>query len=305
MRAQLSPCVVALLLAGCGQGDSAPGLLGESVVPQVAFLVHNEVWSIRLDGTERVRLGTAGYTRFRTGWPRYLADGRIGVLGDDNGGIFPYVGFPEERRFQRLPQLNVTMTDSLCGVTIDGAPRLVFTETPFIELRTTLHRVNIEEQLLEPVDWQTDGLLLNPAPYADGYVLVSRLVPGQSRIDIVHVAGTGYEQPETRTIATVDSPYYAASPVRLLDGRVAFLRIDARNDFVQTTGEVWIVPAGGGRAEPSGLTDVIAITTAGDKLVYEAAGSDYVSDILYTDLNGPPVNLTNTPFISEHLGWSD
>jgi hypothetical protein len=39
-------------------------------------------------------------------------------------------------------------------------------------------------------------------------------------------------------------------------------------------------------------------------VVYEVGGADGVSDLVRTDLVGPPVNITNTPYVSEHLGWS-
>ena len=36
---------------------------------------------------------------------------RVGVLGDDTGAIYPYIGFPKEHRFQRLPQVIGTGTE--------------------------------------------------------------------------------------------------------------------------------------------------------------------------------------------------
>src|SRR4051812_39824550 len=117
--------IVAVVAAGCGAGDAAPPSLDESNSPEILFLVKNEVWTIRLDGTRRHTLGAVGDDRHRTGFPRLLPDERIAVLADDTGGIFPFVG-PHAGgagTFQRLTQMNVTLHDSLCGVTIGGAPR--------------------------------------------------------------------------------------------------------------------------------------------------------------------------------------
>jgi len=40
-------------------------------------------------------------------------------------------------------------------------------------------------------------------------------------------------------------------------------------------------------------------------LLYEEGGAKGVSDLVYTDFVHQPINVTSTPYISEHLGWSD
>src|SRR6185295_18476595 len=86
--------VVLVVASGCGPTDRAPPAFGTSSLPEVVFLVHNELQAIRIDGTNRRSLGLVGDDKYRTGWPRPLPDGRIAVLGDETGGIFPYVSTP-------------------------------------------------------------------------------------------------------------------------------------------------------------------------------------------------------------------
>ena len=37
----------------------------------------------------------------------------------------------------------------------------------------------------------------------------------------------------------------------------------------------------------------------------EQIGASGVSDLVRTDLVHAPINITATPYVSEHLGWSD
>lgn len=289
---------------GCGQSDPAPGNLGESTVPEVLYLVHNEVRAIRLDGTARRSLGPVGDDKRRTGFPRFLPDGRVVVLGDETGGIFPYVGAHEGGTFMRLPMTNVTLHDSLCGVSVGGEPRLVFTTTPFVPTRTLLQRVNVDDPRLEPVDVQQDGVIVNPAPYDEGRVVIAREVGAVTSIEIVDVAGAAYEKGSSVRLASIDLPYIAASPSRLSDGRVVFLLIDTRPDFDLPVGDVWVIELDG-TVHATGITRVIAVEAVGNQVVYEANGADGWSDLIATDLVHAPSNITHTSDVNEHLGWSD
>ena len=47
------------------------------------------------------------------------------------------------------------------------------------------------------------------------------------------------------------------------------------------------------------------LEAVGNGVVYEAAGGGEFTDLVYTDLMHAPVNVTNTPYLSEHIGWSD
>ena len=41
-----------------------------------------------------------------------------------------------------------------------------------------------------------------------------------------------------------------------------------------------------------------------ERLVLSGWRREQLDDLVRTDLVGPPVNITNTPYVSEHLGWS-
>jgi hypothetical protein len=60
-----------------------------------------------------------------------------------------------------------------------------------------------------------------------------------------------------------------------------------------------------GTLRSTGLSGVLALEVVGDQIVYESGGADGVSDLVLTDLEHPPVNLTNSRYVSEHLAWSD
>jgi hypothetical protein len=298
--------VMAALLqaAGCGDGDPAPPSLSEARAPEVLFLVGNEVHVIALDGTRRRSLGRVGDDRRRTGWPRFLPDGRVAVLGDDTGAIFPYVSSREGGVFQRLTSMNVALHDSLCGVSVDGKPRLVLTITPFLPTRGSLARLDVDDAQLHMLHHEGDGVLLNPAPYSDGRVVVSRITHGTSTIEILDVSGGPWGRPQSQVLATVEWPHLATSPARLPDGRVVFIKVDPISVTEALVGRMMVIGVDG-TLSATDLTGVSALEVVGDRVVYEAGGANHVSDLIVTDLDGPPVNLTNTPYVSEHIGWSD
>ncbi|HEX8952755.1 MAG TPA: hypothetical protein VF945_12955, partial [Polyangia bacterium] len=124
MRAILA---LALLLAGCGRGPTPSD--GGNTAAEVVYLVHNELWHVGLDGSGAARLATVGDDPFRTGFPRRLADGRLAVLADDTGEIFPWVLDGAARR--TVGVTNVSVHDALCAITVGGAAALAYTLTPF------------------------------------------------------------------------------------------------------------------------------------------------------------------------------
>jgi hypothetical protein len=293
-------------MVGCGAQDSAPPSLDESNSPELLFLVRNEVWTIRLDGTRRESRGIVGDDRHRTGWPRLLPDGRIAVLGDDTGGIFPYVA-PHEGgsgNFMRLTEMNVTLHDSLCGVTLGGATRVVLTTTPFLPTHGTLSRVNPDHPKLEPVDHESDGVILHPAPYSDGRVLAVRVVADRTTVEIIDVAGPAFELAQSEVLATLRPPHLAAQPARLPDGRVVFIRYNPNGVGQADVGEMMMINRDGSVVS-TGITGVLALEAVGGGIVYEGGGATGVSDLVYTDFDKPAVNVTNTPYVSEHIAWSD
>src|SRR5207253_8256656 len=99
----------AIVLGGCMRpGPSSDGGVGAELL----YLVHNQVWRIGLDGSGAARLGTVGDDAHRTGFPRRLADGRLALLADDTGAIYPYVS--DGRASLALGATNVTLHDALC-----------------------------------------------------------------------------------------------------------------------------------------------------------------------------------------------
>src|SRR4051812_29033202 len=121
--------LVAALALGC-DSSAAPASNdgGGGGGREVVYLVHNELWSIGLDGTRAHRLATVGDDPRRTGFARRLPDGRNALLADDTGAIFPYV--ESDGGFQPIGATNVTLHDALCGVAVAGQPALVYTITP-------------------------------------------------------------------------------------------------------------------------------------------------------------------------------
>jgi hypothetical protein len=233
-----------------------------------------------------------------------LPDGHAAVLGDETGGIFPYVAAPSSATFRRLAQMNVTLNDALCGTTVGGASRLIFTSTPFLPTRTTIERVDVNDPQPQPVQYETNGVLLHPAPYDDARVLAVRVTDGTATIELIEVGGQTPQHNPTRVLAAVPLPYLATSPGRLPDGRVVFIRIDPRDVSDTAIGEMFVIELDGS-VHTSGLSGVLGLEVIGDQIVYEEGGANEVSDLIMTDLAHPPVNLTNTPYISEHIVWSD
>ena len=291
--------LLAALGLGCG-ARVAPAVTSDA--PEVLYLVHEQVWSIRLDGSGAHALGTVGDDPYRTGYPRRLGDGQIALLADDTGAIYPYVGAPGGAGFHRIGATNVTLHDALCPVRVGARAALVYTVTPFAGGRARLLRADPAAADGAPatVAVEREGLVTEPAPWDDGAVLAVRSARGAVTVEILDVAGGG--APEV--VATVDPPYGAHAPARLPDGRVVYVRTDPRDSTDTAVGELFVVDRGGA-ARSTGITGVRALVVVGGDVVYEVGGADGVTDLSRTDLVAPPVNLTNTPYVAEHLGWSD
>jgi hypothetical protein len=308
-----------LLAAGCSGSDAAPPSLVADPSPEVLFLVHNEVEAIHLDGTGRRSLGPVGDDRHRTGYPRFLPDGRVAVLGDDTGGIFPFFASHQGGDWTRIPLMNVTLNDALTAVTVAGAPFVVFTTSPFsdgLALRSRLYRVDVDDPQLQTVGYQgsltAPGSLSEPSPYDDGRVLAvassraDSTQAGTSSIEILRVDTPGVNDPArtTETLVTLDAGMLARSPARLPDGRVVFVRVDPANVSDTAVGEMLVLDLDGS-VRTTGITGVLGLVAVDDQIVYEEGGMFGVSDLVRTDLLHPSVNLTNTPTVAEHLTWSD
>ncbi len=302
-RSVLMVLSVSFLGTACSGTGDAPPLFSDRSAIEAVFLVHNELFSIRVDGTDRHSLGLVGDNRYRTGWPRRLPDGRAIALGDEVGAIFPY--FESNGRMVRLTSSNVTLNDSLCGVNVGGASRMVLTTTPFVPTRTAVERVNVDAPAPELMHIERQALISHPAPYDDGRVVAVRSDAWGTALVIIDV-----DTPASDTkvpllhLAFIDPPYMAISPARLPDGRVVFIRLDSREDLDMQAGELWVVETSG-VAHRTGVDGIVNLIVIGDKVIYESAGMNHVSDLVASNLRDPPVNFTNTPYISEHLGWSD
>jgi hypothetical protein len=272
------------------------------------FLVRNEVFQIRLDGTDRKSLGKVGDNRFRTGFPRFLPDGRVAVLADESGAIFPYVG-DGKGSWTRLPMTNVTFYDALCGVSVHGAARLVFTNTPWtaqLPLEAQMYVVDPDHPELDIVQAEWSGGLSYPAPFDDSHVLVVRasrptaMHTGVATVEVVRVDGY-HETP--RVLAQLDEGLVARSPARLPDGRVVFIKADPEHVSDAAIGEMMMIETDG-NVHSTGITGVLGLVIVADKVLYEVGGESGVSDVVMTDFTGSPVNITHTPYVNEHLDWS-
>jgi len=283
-------------LAGCGPMPPPTGDGG--INGEVVYLVHDELWRIGLDGSGAARIAAVGDDPYRTGFPRRLADGRVALLADDTGVIRPYVY--EAGRSRALGGSNVTLWDSLAAATVDGAAALVYTVTPFVGGRAQLMRADPAAGDPRAVADEPNGLVTEPAPWDDGSVLVVRTARGQVTLEIVDVAGGASRE----LLATIDPPYLAHAPARLPDGRVVFVRSDPRDSTDTAVGELFVLDRGG-VARTTGITGVRALVVVDGAIVYEVGGADGVTDLVRTNLVDPPVNLTRTPTVAEHLGWSD
>jgi hypothetical protein len=295
--------LVAATLGGCAGTGDAPPPFTERSAPEALFLVHNELLSIRVDGTDRRSLGLVGDNKWRTGYPRQLPNGRAIALGDDGGAIYPY--FAQGDRMVRLSNYNVTLNDSVCGANVMGQPEMVMTATPFVPTRTAVERVNLDDPSTpELMHLERAALIANPAPYGDGRVVTVRYNEQNTELVVIDVEQPISTEKQPTVLAHVDLPYYAGSPALLPDGRLAYIRLDTRLDADLQPGELWIVESDG-TSHPAGIDNIISMVAVGDYLVYESAGSSQFSDLVAWNLKDAPVNVTNTPYVSEHLGWSD
>ncbi|HXU74510.1 MAG TPA: hypothetical protein VN947_34685 [Polyangia bacterium] len=282
--------------AGCGATPKPPD--GSAPPAEVLYLVHNEIWRIGADGTGAARLATVGDDGYRTAFPRRLADGQLALLADDTGAIYPYL--VSQGQIHTVGATNVTIHDSIAAATIGGAAALVYTVTPYVGGRAALMRANPAGSDVQGVALELGGVLSDPSPWDDGSVLVVRSARGQVTIEILDIAGGNTRE----VLATVDAPYSAHAPARLPDGRVVFVRTDPRDSTDTAIGELFVLDRGG-VARTTGITGVLALVVVGNDIVYEAGGADGVTDLIRTNLVDPPVNLTRTPTVAEHLGWSD
>jgi hypothetical protein len=298
----LSGLLTGVLSTGCSGTGQAPPLFTDRSATEALFLVHNELFSIRIDGTDRRSIGLVGDNRFRAGWPRRLPDGRAIVLGDETGAIFPY--FESNGRMVRITTMNVTLNDSLCGVTVGGASRMVLTTTPFVPTKTSVERLNVDDPSPELMHVEHDALISHPAPYDDGRIVAVRTDWTGTSIVVLDVEAPASADKTAHHLAFVQPPYVAASPARLPDGRVVFLRLDSRDDLDLQAGELWVIDQPG-QARATGINGIVNMIVVGDKVIYESAGMNHISDLVASNLVDPPVNFTNTPTVSEHLGWSD
>ncbi|HEY2743649.1 MAG TPA: hypothetical protein VGL86_03465 [Polyangia bacterium] len=295
MRASILP--LAILLAGCGPTPRPPDG-GGSAAQEILYLVHNDVWRIGADGSDAARLGTVGDDGWRTGFPRRLADGQLALLADDVGAIYPYL--VDDGQSRAVGPTNVTIHDALCGALVGGAAALVYTVTQFDGSSSALMRADPGSGVAQAVAVETGGELSEPSPWDDGSVLAVRSARGAVTVEILDVTGTSARE----VLATIDPPYSAHGAARLPDGRVVFIRTDPRDLTDTAVGELFVLDRGG-VARTTGITGVLALVVAGDDIVYEEGGADGVTDLVRTDLVGPPVNLTRTQNVAEHLGWSD
>jgi len=181
---------------------------------------------------------------------------------------------------------------------------MIVTVTPWSATQATIHRVNIDENTVGRVAKQKAGQLLHPSPYDDGRILAIRTTETTSRVEVIDATEETGAGADPLLLAEIKRPWMATQPVRVPDGRVAFLRLDANDPSPLPAGDVYLIEADG-RVHPAGYMTVIALMVVGDKLVMESGGMDGVSDLVATDLKSPPYNITRTPYISEHLTWSD
>jgi hypothetical protein len=304
--------VAAALALGCDGASNPASSPAPVAPPTLTYLVHNQLWSIGLDGSNPHRLATVGDDARRTGFGRRLPDGRLALLADDTGAIYPYVAdtvdgpyvadtVDDGTTFHRVGPTNVTYHDALCGVGVGGVPTVVYTVTPYAGGRTALVRLDPTRSASAAfVALEPDGEVTEPSPWDDSAVLAVRNARGAVTVEILAVDGSGTRQ----VLTTLDWPYQAHAPARLSDGRVVFIRTDPRDSTDTAIGELFVLERGGA-LRTTGLTGVLALVVVGDQVVYEAGGADGVSDLIRSDLVNPPVNLTRTKLVSEHLGWSD
>lgn len=291
---------------GCGGPGEVPGSFA-AMKPEALFLVRNELFSVRLDGTLRTSLGLVGDNGVRTGWPRRLPDGRAIVLGDNAGSVYPY--YQAGDRMLRLARSGVSMKDSLCGVSVQGEPRMVLTTTPYapadsVFTHSVIERIDVDDPLPVLLHAERAARISDPAPYGEGRVVAVISDAAGSAVVSLDV-DTPDRHSEPTQLAYVAAPYRAVMPNALPDGRVVYLVVDSRNsDEVYPTGDLWIGEPDGTQ-HAAGMGGIVALTVVNEKIIFEVQHGDTFSDLEATNLVDPAVNLTNTPYVSEHLGWSE
>ena len=241
--------VAAGVVAGCGPTPPHPD--GGGPAHELVYLVHNQIWRIGVDGTGPARLATVGDDRHRTAFPRRLADGKLALLADDTGSIYPYLVEADGSSYT-VGATNVTIHDAVCDATVGGAAALVYTVTPFGGGHGALMRANpAAAGDVQAVASEADGEIIEPAPWDDGAVLAVRSAHGQVTVEILDVAGSRTRE----VLATIDAPYSAHAPARLPDGRVVFVRTDPRDSTETALGELFVLDRGGA-ARTTGITGV-------------------------------------------------
>jgi hypothetical protein len=305
LRSHAVLVVLAAALLGCADRGVAPAGPPDET-PQVLFLVKNEVFGIRLDGTMRRSFGVVGDDRLRAGYPRMLPDGRLSVVADQVGEMFPYTS-SGDRGYDRVGIRGVSLGDGACGVLVGGEAKLIYFATTIYDdgtLTSTAMRATTDGLTVEGFGLLEGAGLFGPSPDGDDHVLaVHSPLAGDDQIWRLDVSGDQQAIDHPEVLATIPFPQVAASPSRLPDGRVIFVSKDMRDP--DQIGELWLVERDGSM-HGSGIRGVDDAVVATDgRVVLQAGGGDQMGDLLVTDLVAPPYNLTNTPFIAEHLGWAD
>jgi hypothetical protein len=292
------------VLAGCADGSSpAPPLASDLVQPHLLFMVKNEVFGIRLDGTSRRSFGVAGDDRRRAGYPRLLPDGRLSVVADEVGRVFPFTS-DGGRGFERVDSDAVWLGDGACGATVrDHASLIWFSTSIYLDgtLTATALRASTDGRSIEGWGFLEGAGLFGPSADGPDHLLaVHSPLVGDDEIWRIDASGDQESLDHPEVVARIPFPHVARSPGRLRDGRVVFVVFDMRDH--NRYGELWVVETDGA-THPTAILGVDDVTVVGDRVVYEAGGGTGVADLMVTDLASPPQNLTNTPFIAEHLGW--
>ncbi|MEO6951941.1 MAG: hypothetical protein ABI321_09025 [Polyangia bacterium] len=293
--------LLACALTACSSPGEVPGSFSAEQ-PEALFLVHNELYSVRLDGTRRSSLGLVGDNRARAGWPRRLPDGRAIVLGDDSGSIYPY--YQADDRLLRLARSDVSINDALCGVSVQGASRLILTATPYVPTYSVIERIDVDDPAPAIMHTERTARISDPAAYGEG-----RIVAVISDASGSAVVSLDVDMPDSSSeptqLAYVDAPYRAITPSALPDGRVVYLVVDSRDvDDLYPPGDMWIIEPDGTQ-HAADMGGIVALTVVDDRIVFEVQHGNQFSDLEATNLRDPAVNLTNTAYASEHLGWSD
>ena len=302
-----SHAVLAVLAAGL-EGCADPGIAPSGPAdeqPQVLFLVKNEVFGMRLDGTMRRSFGVVGDDRLRAGYPRLLPDGRLSVVADQVGEMYPYTS-AGDRGYDRIGVRGVALGDGACGVRIGDQAKLIYFATTVYDdgtISSAAMRADTDGLTVEGFGWMEGAGLFGPSPDGDSHVLAVRSpLDGDDQIWRIDASGDQEALDRPEVVATIPFPQVAASPSRLPDGRVIFVSKDLRDP--DRVGELWLVERDG-TVHATGIRGVDDAVVATDgRVVLQAGGGDQMGDLLVTDLVQAPYNLTNTPWVAEHLGWA-